>query len=156
MTPPRRFSTVALGQWPSLTLVLAGAAGVLQVLGKAVRPAVEEGDAIAHMGVRGLTCLLNGGSVGLGIRCVRGVLGSMEAGSLCSQFCKPSFFVFVEMELKVRPCVVGFIFIIPGFDGVGVDTGFAEGKQCELDCGAIRDGLVALGGDGADNLDIFP
>ena len=48
----------------ALDLVLAGAAGVFQVFGKAVRPAVEEGGVIAHVGGRGLTCLLCGGSDG--------------------------------------------------------------------------------------------
>jgi hypothetical protein len=61
------------------------------------------------------------------------------------------------MQLEVWPGVVCFILVMSGFNGVREeDSGFAEGKENELDGGAIRDGLTALGGNGSDNLYIFP
>jgi hypothetical protein len=48
------------------------------------------------------------------------------------------------------------VLVVPGFDGVGVYSGFSQCEERELDGGSIRDWLTALGGNGSDDLDIFP
>jgi len=105
---------------------------------------------------RGLTCLLGSCSDGGVIGWVRGVLGSMETGGLGCQFSKTSFLVLVKMQLEVGPGVIGFVFVGPSFDGMGIDSSFAKGKKRQLDGGSVRDWFAALGGDGAHDFDIFP
>jgi hypothetical protein len=39
---------------------------------------------------------------------------------------------------------------------VGVYSGFSQCEEREMDGGSIRDWLTALGGNGLDDLDIFP
>ena len=124
----------------AVTPVLAGAAGVLQVLGKAVRPTVEKWYAVAHM-FCWLTCLLCSGSDGLDVRCMGGILRSMESSGLCGHFGEPSLLVLVEMQLEIGPGVICFVLVVPGFNGVREDASFAECKESELDGGAVRDGL---------------
>ncbi len=50
----------------------------------------------------------------------------------------------------------GVVLVVPGFDGMGVYSGFSQCEERELDGGSIRDWLTALSGNGSDNLDIFP
>jgi hypothetical protein len=50
----------------------------------------------------------------------------------------------------------GVILVVPGFDGVGVYSGFSQCEERELDGGSIRDWLTTLSGNGSDDLDIFP
>ena len=101
----------------AFTLVLACAAGMFQVLGKAVSPAIKKRDAVADV-VRGLTCLLGSGSACLDVWCMGGVLRPMESSGLGGHFGEPSFFVLIEVQLEVGPGVVCLIFVVPGFDGM--------------------------------------
>jgi hypothetical protein len=50
----------------------------------------------------------------------------------------------------------GVVLVLPGFDSMGVYSGFSQCEERELDGGSIRDWLTALSGNGSDDLDIFP
>jgi hypothetical protein len=79
----------------------------------------------------------------------------MESGGLCSHFIDASSLVLVEMQWKVGPSMFGVVLVVPGFDGVGMYSGFSFCEERELDGGSIRDWLTALSGNGSDDLDIF-
>ena len=105
----------------------------------------------------GLTCLLGSGSCkGFGLRCLCCILGSVESGGLGCQFSKSSFLMLVKMRLEICPSVIGFVFVGPCFDGMGIDSSFAEGKKRQLDGGSVRDWFAALSGNGADDFDVLP
>jgi hypothetical protein len=116
-------SVVNGGVWAmAFTLCVAGATGVVRALRETVRPAIEEWNTIAFIQVLGLT--LGGCSEGLVIRNSCGILGAVKAGRLSCQLFESSLLVFVEVQLEICPGMFSVIFIVPGFNGVGMYAGF--------------------------------
>ncbi len=85
-----------------------------------------------------------------------GIVGAMKACGACSQFAVPFLFMLCKMKHEIGPSVVNLVFVVPGGNGMVVDTCFLESFQGKFDGGAVVDVAGAGGGHAANNADAFP
>ena len=84
------------------------------------------------------------------------IVGISVACSFGFQFFNSYFFLLAEMGLVVSPSLVAFRFVVPGIDGVAVDTRFTKSGEAQFDSRSVKDWVASSSGNVADDLDVFP